>query len=271
MKKFISFVLLSIVTIFPKLGAALEPDINTILMKSTFKLVGINGRVGTCFVIGKESAVNGNKAFRHVLITAAHVLDGMPGDSCKIILRKKEKDSYTRIETELKIRDHGFYLYVKHPTADVAAMYVNLPQDPDRIVLHEGLLATDNAIEEYEIHPGKEVLAVGFPYAFEGNAAGFPIIRSGRISSYPILPTKAVQTFIVDFNVFGGNSGGPVYLYDPDWHKRGTGRIVSPVQVHMVMGLVSSQVIINNAAQDRLGLANVVNAAMIKETIDLLK
>jgi hypothetical protein len=98
------------------------------------------------------------------------------------------------------------------------------------------------------------------------------IIRSGRIASYPLLPTSSTLTFIVDFNVFDGNSGGPVYIYDSDWHKRGTGVIRAPVQVQMIMGLVSSQTVKNTTgSSERLGLANIVHASLIKETIEMIK
>jgi S1-C subfamily serine protease len=251
---------------------ALDPDINTILLRSSFKIIGNKGGVGTCFIIGKQLKDAGENKYRYVLVTAAHVLDSMQGDNVTIVLRQKVGDGFERLEIEYKVRDNNKNLYARHPEADVAVMYIALPNISDRIVYPETMLATDNAIEEYDVHPGKEVLAIGFPYAFEANSAGFPIIRSGRISSYPLLPTKITKTFIVDFNVFGGNSGGPVYLYDSDWHKRGSGGISSPTQIQMIMGLVSSQTVTNTPkGQERLGLANVVHASIIKETIDLLK
>jgi S1-C subfamily serine protease len=251
---------------------AIDPDINTILLRSSFKIIGQNGLVGTCFIIGKHIIDAGDNKYRYVLVTAAHVLDAMPGDNVTVVLRKKVGEGFERLEHVHPIRANNSNLYVKHPEADVAVMYIALPPISDRIVYPETMLATDSAIEQYEVHPGKEVLTIGFPYAFEGNAAGFPIIRSGRISSYPLLPTKFTKTFVVDFNVFGGNSGGPVYLYDSDWHKRGSGIVSSPTQLQIIMGLVSSQAVTNTPkGQERLGLANVVHASIIKETIDLLK
>ncbi len=189
-----------------------------------------------------------------------------------VVLRQKIGDGFVRLDKIYNIRENNKNLYVKHPEADVAVMYIAMPNVSDSIIYPESMLATDNVIDKYEVHLGKEVLTIGFPYALEANSAGFPIIRSGRISSYPLLPTKLTKTFIVDFNVFGGNSGGPVYLYDSDWHKRGAGGITSPTQLQMIMGLVSSQVLANTKkGQERLGLANVVHASIIKETIDLLK
>ena len=40
------------------------------------------------------------------------------------------------------------------------------------------------------------------------------IRASGRIASYPITPTSKTRTFLLDFEVFEGNSGGPVFLYE---------------------------------------------------------
>ena len=56
------------------------------------------------------------------------------------------------------------------------------------------------------------MMALGFPQGLSANPAGFPILRSGRVASYPLGPSTAFPTFLLDFRVFPGNSGGPVWL-----------------------------------------------------------
>ena len=65
------------------------------------------------------------------------------------------------------------------------------------------------------------MMALGFPRGLAANAAGFPILRSGRVASYPIAPAKIFPTFLLDFSVFPGNSGGPVFMTQVDRHRPG--------------------------------------------------
>ena len=74
------------------------------------------------------------------------------------------------------------------------------------------LLADYDVFTKFEIHPGDELFCLGFPLAQGSNDAGFPILRSGKIASFPVIPAKIVKTFLFDFEVFSGNSGGPVYF-----------------------------------------------------------
>ena len=256
-----------------------SPDINTILMRSTFKIKGSNGSVGTVFILGQEISKNQTKA-RYVLITAAHVLEGIVGDNALLVLREKVGDKYNKLNKTIKIRDKGKILWTKHPKADVAAMYIALPSNVDILLASLELLATDETIKDYEIYPGRELTAIGFPFGFESNESGFPILRSGKIANFPLTPTKETRTFLVDFEIFGGNSGGPVYLHDPDWHKRGSGIISAPVELQVIMGLVSKQKIVTEEVDSymkktiqkhQLGIAEIVHASLIKETILLLK
>src|SRR5438876_10762205 len=97
--------------------------------------------------------------------------------------------------------------------ADVAVMYVNLARgrtDPHH--LDQPVADDDDMLSEFEVNPGEELICLGYPFGAESNTGGFPILRSGRIASYPLLPTESTKTFLFDFSIFPGNSGGPVYL-----------------------------------------------------------
>ena len=155
-------------------------------------------------------------------------------------------------------------------------MYVALPKDNNIPLLPTSFLADDSLITKYEIHPGDELLCLGFPYGAEANEAGFPILRSGKIASYPITPTKEVKSFLYDFQIFGGNSGGPVYFI-------GYNRIISGKvqfgEVRFIIGLVSEELVIEEQVKSideislkkhPLSLANVIPAIFIRETINLL-
>lgn len=189
-------------------------DINTLLMHSTFKIEGASrepGRIimGTVFLVGEAIPDKPGRALP-VLITADHVLRSIAGENAKLHLRKKIGESnYKKFIIDIRIRDKERPVWVKHPDADVAVMYINASNivDIGDDLIGENLLAGDAKFKEMEIHPGDELLCLGFPYGIEANEMGFPVLRSGKIASFPIIPAKSIKTFLYDFAIFGGNSG----------------------------------------------------------------
>jgi hypothetical protein len=168
-------------------------ELNTILMQSTFRIHGPKKGAsdktsfGTVFLMGKPTP-DITKQY-YVLITAAHVLDEIDGENGTLTLREKHKDgSYTVKPWNVKLRAKDNNLYVKHPDADVTALYVDMPDDLNVPILPINLLGDDEVLVKFEIHPGDELLCLGFPL-FTSSDFGFPILRSGKIASYPIIPT----------------------------------------------------------------------------------
>lgn len=190
-------------------------NIHTAMMESTCKISG-KGSLGTGFIIGKPDPTQGDRHY-FTLVTAHHVLADVQGDSAVLTLRKvadQATQEWERIDHPVQIRTAGKDLWAKHPEVDLAAMIVPLPSDSVRSVIPSSLLLTDEKIREFEIGPGTELLCLGYPFGAEANPQGFPILRSGKVASYPLLPTPTTKSFLFDFTVFRGNSGGPVYLYE---------------------------------------------------------
>ena len=138
------------------------------------------------------------------------------------------------------------------------------------------LLATDKVLEEFQVHPGDQLLVLGFPYGAEANEAGFPILRSGRIASYPLTPTRATKTFLLDFEVFQGNSGGPVLFYAENRVYSGTTHIGT---VQFIMGLVSEEKAVTERVKSlsetverkhRLSLAVIIHSSFVADLIKTL-
>jgi hypothetical protein len=260
-------------------------ELNTVLMESTFKIEGKNAlgqpTLGTAFIMGRPyvhpPADQTNRGV-FVVITAAHVFEEMNGETATLHLRRKSGvDTWVRAPWPIQIRSNGQPLWKKLPDADVAVMYVALPQDSSIPLLPTDLLADDKMLAEYEIHPGDDLECLGYPFGQESNDAGFPVLRSGKIASYPLLPTNKTKTFLFDFRVFKGNSGGPVYLVESNrWYKGG---VQMGQQIHIILGLVSQERFVGEQIsslysqelrQYQLGLAVVVHASLIKQAIDLL-
>jgi len=170
-------------------------------------------------------------------------------------------------------------LWIRHPSADIAAMYIGLPDDVFQSILPTTLLADDQVLKQYGLHPGDELNCLGYPLGAEGNPVGFPVLRSGKIASYPLLPTKETASFLMDFQVFGGNSGGPVYLAQTGGTRLIDGTTRLGVTFQVIIGLVSEEIMLTqqqrglyekSERQYPLKLAKVVHASLIRDTIELL-
>jgi hypothetical protein len=222
--------------------------------------------MGSGFILARPYTQAGHQHHRYVLITAAHVLTGNDGEFVRIWFRRQTPGgAWEQLPTDLRIRNGATPLWKQHGEADVAVMYIAVP---DGVLAGDGIstdkLADDAALRSYGIHPGDEVTCDGFPLFAEG-PSGFPILRAGRIASYPILPTVDTKTLLLDFPVFPGNSGGPAYIaYGIRRDEIGVLVSYSPDMLSIV-GLVSKERIF----QDRipLGIAEIVHATLISETI----
>lgn len=267
---------------------AQKVDLNVAMMQSTFMLQGQDS-TGTAFLLlrpypGQQPDAE-SLAGKVVLITAAHVFERMKGDEAKILwhVRDVNSDAWSSVPARLKIRANGKPLWTRNPNADVAVMYVLPPLGPDKRtplmsidrVVPTGVLADDAILRENEVGPGLELKCLGYPLGAASNAAQFPILRTGVIASYPLLPTSSTKTFLFDFRVFQGNSGGPVFYAESA--AKGSTEICCKPQ--FIMGLVSEETLwaatVNEPYETRqtklqLSLGVVVHASIIKETIELL-
>lgn len=260
-----------IIAIFAALiqaSAAEEPqdeDLNTQLMRATVK-ISHEKSTGTGFILTKGD--------QHLLVTAAHVFDNTPGDETTVVFRSKQADSeHAKEPMKLIVRNDGKPVWTKHPTEDVAVIRIATPNNADLPLLPTDLLATDELLRKHKIHPGDRLACLGYPHREEASKAGFPLLRDGPIASFPLLPTAKTKTFFMSMNIFEGDSGGPVYLARP-------GQTTPDRDIRLIVGLISGQRFLDEEARMiygttkfryRIGLAIVVHASFVKETVDLIK
>jgi V8-like Glu-specific endopeptidase len=220
--------------------------------------------VGTGFLIA-ETAPDGSP--RTVLVTANHVLAKMPGAEARIGYRVSNPDgSWSYSPQTVKIRDaNGAQLWTKHPSRDVAAISIKAPEAFAKSAIPLQWLAEDETFQANRIGAGDEMMALGFPRGLAANQAGFPILRSGRVASFPVAPAQVFPTFLLDFTVFPGNSGGPVFMSQAA-HRR-VGGADTGQEVQFIAGLLTQQVELNN---ERLEIGIVTHAKFIRETITLI-
>ena len=249
-------------------------NINTMMMEATCKIVG-PGSSGSGFILGTPNPTD-PKTYFYTLVTAHHVLQAIQGDRATLVLSRlvdRDKQEYQRVEAPVEIRKDGNAMWSKHPEVDLAAMFVSLPVGAAPMVIPMSLLLADDQIREFELSPGTELFCLGYPFGAEANPLGFPILRSGKIASYPLLPTILTKTFLFDFTVFRGNSGGPVYLYEKN-PLYGGGTHIGTIQG--IMGIVTAERNITQKIEQLyerretvtpLALGEVIHASFIKDLV----
>lgn len=213
------------------------------------------GAVGTGFVVVAPAS---DGAPRTILITAEHVFERMPRDKVKVGFRvADDAGDWRYAPVSIRIRGpEGEPLWTAHPIQDVAA--IPLPAGVARAAVPASRLATSQTLAALAVSPGDEMMVLGYPQGFSANAAGFPIVRVGRVASYPLTPPARYPTYLLDFSVFAGNSGGPVYVI-----RSLNGR---PPDI-TVTGILTQELRLKD---DRLEIGNVTHAAYIAETLALV-
>ncbi len=242
-------------------------DLSVDLIKATVQLeqpLGDGTRtVGTGFLI--ESPTPDGKP-RTVLVTAAHVLDRMPAISARIGYRVQGSDGGWRYDPQpLVIRDDARApKWTRHPTRDIAAIVIKAPEEFARAAIPLSWLAEDETFNSVALGPGDEMMALGFPRGLSANQAGFPILRAGRVASYPLAPSDVFPTFLLDFSVFPGNSGGPVFMAEGARRRPGA---TEAREVQFVAGILTQQVELSG---ERLEIGIVTHARFVRETVAMI-
>ncbi|HAF25303.1 MAG TPA: hypothetical protein DCK93_20760 [Blastocatellia bacterium] len=88
---------------------------------------------------------------------------------------------------------------------------------------------------------------------FPGTEGAFPVLRGGKIASYSAGPPSDREKFLVNTNVYGGDSGGPVFA----GRRRGRPKLV---------GIVTERI---GEKGGGIPLAVAVDATVIRETLQL--
>ena len=201
---------------------------------------------------------------RTVLITAGHVFNNMAGSSARIGYRFKGQDGTWRYDAEpVAIRQGASQLWVRNPGQDIAAIAIQAPPEFAKAAIPIAWLADEAALVQADVGPGDEMFVLGYPEGYASNTDGFPILRVGRVASYPLTPTREFQSFLLDFRVFNGNSGSPVFITAAARRRPGAADPANP----LVAGIVTSQTVVG---EERLELGIVIQAQYIRDTLKLL-
>ena len=221
---------------------------------------------GTAFLLWPEESQD-SAGKQAILVTAAHALERFAEPTCTLVLRVRNDDAtYSRLETDVAIRDGDKPLWVRHPEQDIAALAIGLPEGTAANPLRFELLADESWVTGRKLHVGSDVFIPGYPATLEANETGWPVLRRGMVATHPLTPLAGAPRMLVNANTFGGDSGAPVVLVTGD----------EAIVVGMVVGMQRQTNRSTMPFEERtfhmpLALAIVVRAPLIRETVDLLK
>lgn len=240
-------------------------DLSATLMQATVQVeqtLPDGSRImGTGFLVD-DPAPDGRP--RTVLVTANHVFSRMTGPTAHIGYREQTKDGEWRYDPQpIVIRSGKRELWTHNAAHDVAVITVKAPPAFAKAAIPLSWLATADTFTKYDIGPGDEMMVLGYPQGLSADSAGFPILRSGRVASLIAAP-QVSPTFLLDFRVFPGNSGGPVFISQAAHLRPGDNQAQ---EVQFVAGMLTQQVELNN---ERLEIGIVTDAEFIKDTIGQL-
>jgi Trypsin-like peptidase domain len=222
------------------------------MMWSTYLVASPNG-IATCVIVNRKdpSAPDG---IVPVLVTSAHVLAVAPHGPFYLAYRSSQPGQSPQVDIlEIDPPEETDPAFIRHPRHDVAALEIRLPADlANEVTLPSFLDESAIAPRENEPHPGEDVSVLGFPRVFPGTEGAFPVLRSGRIASYSAGPPSDRETFLVNTNIYSGDSGGPVFT-----SRRGKPKLV---------GIMTERI---GKKEGSVPLGVAINASVIAETLRL--
>lgn len=183
----------------------------SIVKKRVFDIIGTGVIFYTKIMKGKDTIVI------PTIVTAKHVFYNPDENYYPKALNirfkwddKKPLDKYFGIKIDL-LDDKNQRFWIAHPdtSVDLACLPVNLDEKVSdgqavSVLPYNIISSLENSFE------AQEIFALGFPGTGGLDYATKPIVRRGIISWIsPINPDKT--PFLIDCNVFPGNSGGPIF------------------------------------------------------------
>ncbi len=225
------------------------------MMWSTYAIGTAKG-MATCIIINRKdpSAPNGVVP---VLITATHVLAAAPHGPYYLAIRTPNPNSNPNVSIlAFKPAWLEQAAYAHHPLQDIAALELRIPAEMANFVQLPSFI-DENTIGQpaNDAHAGDSVAILGFPKVFPGTDGAFPILRAAKIASYSTGAHEQNEKFLVNTNVYSGDSGGPVFAGRR--HDR------RPILLGVVIERIGEKV-------GEIPLAVAVDAYAIRETLQLL-
>lgn len=239
------------------------------MMWSTYPLGSERG-VGTGFVVLSGTDQRG-AAPVPVVVTSAHLLDAV-GRRAFFIGCRRPGESGRDVDVvviEFKPAAGHQRFFSKIESNDVGAFEMRIPAGlASRIAMPSCL--NDRHNHPKPVRPGQQVHFAGYPDVLPETEGAFPIMRTGHVASYPVGLTRAAGLFVIDADVYPGDSGAPVFTVSHSGKPELAGMIVRRVGTteksfsHLALAVDAATVYEAVALARRDGTARALSAAASK-------
>lgn len=239
-------------------GCAGGMNVTEKMMWSTYPLATRKGEATGFVVTRRDSRAPGGVV--PVVLTSVHVLETVGSGPLVIGIRKPAGDGGAEVAllafTPPKLPGKQRF-FVRHPKHDLAAFALHLPDEMAALnVLPSAITEGSLKIAGRRLSAGDEVSFLGYPEVLPGTEGAFAVLRSGRIASYPVGTPQAKGQFLINSDVYPGDSGAPVFT-----RRRGGQPEIA--------GMITRRVGADASTFSHLAVA--VDASVIRETIRLLE
>ncbi len=170
--------------------------------------------VGTGFIVGRTEENEPDKSTVYI-VTNKHVVDMQP----MLFVRFNNAGGIGVKDLPMSLLDNGQKLYSEHPLpdSDVVAIQI-LPSVIQQNNLELSFFDIDkhtltlSQMEHTGVSEGSLIYSLGFPMNLVKDITKAPVCRLGCISRIAdaFLMNGRAQQYLVDAQVFPGNSGGPI-------------------------------------------------------------
>jgi V8-like Glu-specific endopeptidase len=232
----------------------------------------------TGFLIGFKKEENKYFIF---LLTNKHVFNNY--DKLWLRFDKKDEEKTERFNINLKDKDgKNRWLAHNNPKVDIAMLTIspNFLNEKriDYKFVPDDVFVYPEKFEDIGVELGDEIFIVGFPQGIIGQNKNYAIVRTGSIAKIDKEKINQDALFIIDGNIFPGNSGGPIFTKPEIASLEGTKKI----DKNLLLGIVSShllhqQIFYNIQSSppipgaisiENSGLGNIVPMNFVKEVYE---
>lgn len=237
--------------------------------------------IGTGFVVGRLCTdENGEESYHTFLVTNKHVLQGKQN----VVLRFDSIQNVPAIDYPVELIKDDCPIWKGHQSAniDVAAFFINpdiLRKDDAKFTffrIDKDVMNIED-LQNEEVSEGDGIFVLGFPMGIVAPQKKHVIARMGGIARIRDVFESDQTSFLIDANIFPGNSGGPVVIRPELSFIQGT----KAINRAALIGIVKSYLPFKDVAisqqtgnarvifEENSGLALVETVDSIKETVEL--
>ena len=236
---------------------------------------------GTGFIVGRPSINDtGEKAYHTYLVTNKHVLNNKKN----VLLRFNTIHGTNIIDYSVDLEPNAQKIWVGHQSSnvDIAAFYINPAVLKNDSAVFSFFQIDEHVMDVSEmlsngVSEGDSIFVLGFPLGIVSDQSKHVISRSGSIARIRDVLANQQSCYLIDANIFPGNSGGPVITRPEVSSIQGTQAISKAALIGIVKQYVPYKDIAisqqtGNARvifEENSGLALVETTDNIKTTIEL--